>query len=74
MRSRVFSLFAYSVAIISAGTGISVLAGIIFPDYIPGQVRAIFGTVLILMGIYRAVHTWSRERQRSRESRESFLS
>lgn len=74
MRSKIFSLFAYSIAIISAGTGITVLAGIIFPDYIPTQVRMVFGVVLLLLGMYRAVNTWSRDRQRARESRESLLS
>ena len=59
-----YDLIAYTVAAISLMGGALVLATTRFQ---PPQARWTFGSLLILMGIYRIVNTISRARQRKWE-------
>lgn len=61
-----FKILKYALAFFSCALGISVLAGVVLHDPVPAQIRYTFGTVLVLLGIYRFVMTKMRT-SRSRD-------
>jgi small neutral amino acid transporter SnatA (MarC family) len=64
-RIEPYDLVAYSVAAISLVAGIAVFA---LRQIQPPEARYTFGTLLVLMAIYRIVHTRSRATQRRWEA------
>lgn len=61
-------LLAYSIAAITAASGIVVAVGWFIPSTVPLQLRVMLGVVLILLGIYRIAVTNAKiaNTQRSR--------
>ena len=55
--ANVSRLFAYAVSFITVGAGVIVVSGFFVSESVPVQLRATFGVVLVLLGIYRFVIT-----------------
>ena len=64
---KIQEAFGYGIAVITVSAGVLALTGVGIPEYTPGQVRVMFGVVLILLGLYRASITFARSSQRRRE-------
>ncbi|MDP2209516.1 MAG: hypothetical protein Q8K98_12215 [Bacteroidota bacterium] len=56
-------IFSYTVSAIVIVAGIGIIAGLIFPPYVPSNFRIITGIVFILYGIYRSVTIWTKSKQ-----------
>ena len=67
--SRISKYLGYSVSIVTIVFGALVMSGIVF-QYVPNNLRIIFGVVLMLWGIYRFVLTQVRVRQQSEKDEE----
>ena len=61
--AEISKFFAYSVSFLTTGVGVLILSGLILSAGIPGNVRLIFGTVLILLGLYRFILARTQRRQ-----------
>jgi len=59
----------YAVSAVTFVFGIIIVSGISF-QYIPFQMRMIFGVVMILLGVYRFVLTRTKIRQQREEEEE----
>jgi hypothetical protein len=59
----------YAVSLVSFIFGIVIVSGISF-QYIPFQMRMIFGVVMILLGVYRFVLTRTKIRQQREDEEE----
>lgn len=65
-----FSIYlGYSVSAITFVFGIIIVSGLAF-QYIPIQMRMIFGIVMILWGVYRFVLTKTRARRQHEDEEE----
>lgn len=64
-KSSPYDLIAYSVAAVSLAAGVFLL--VLRPAQVPPQARWTMAILLILMGIYRIVHTRSRANHRKWE-------
>ena len=60
-------ILGYSVSALTLAMGMAVFSGMLVSEQAPAQLRYTFGTVLILMSLYRFVLTRSRAMQRRRE-------
>lgn len=55
------TILAYTVVTVTLGLGLVIFIGLLFPDwalvpdYVPIQLRVMFGIVAVLMGVYRLV-------------------
>ena len=52
-----FKLLRYALGMITISLGILIFDGVLLSEAVPSQIRYTFGTVLVLMGIYRLVTT-----------------
>jgi cadmium resistance protein CadD (predicted permease) len=59
----------YLVSAVAFVFGIILLSGIAF-QYVPSQMRIMFGVVMILLGIYRLVLTRTKARQQNKDEEE----
>jgi hypothetical protein len=59
-RSKLNTVIGYSVATITMAMGIGVLTGWFFPEGTPVQLRWTFGIVLVLLSVYRAIATYTK--------------
>jgi cytochrome c biogenesis protein CcdA len=57
---EVFKVLRYALGFVTIGLGILIFAGVLMQDPVPSQIRYTFGTVLVLMGIYRVMTTKMR--------------
>lgn len=58
------TILGYSVSVAAGVFGIAVLTGLVNTGVMPTQFRIMFGVVLLLLSIYRAITTWMRAHQR----------
>ncbi|MBN1398273.1 MAG: hypothetical protein JXA06_09615 [Bacteroidetes bacterium] len=58
------SYLGYTVSAVTFIFGVIILSGLAF-QYIPVEMRIMFGVVMVLMGIYRFVLTRTKIRQKS---------
>ena len=66
MRPADFSKwFGYTVAGVTISAGLVLLAGFVLSEWVPDKVRLTFGSVLMLLGIYRGILTKIRASQRN---------
>ena len=59
--SNLNRIIGYSISAVTLAIGILVLSGQFFPEGTPTQLRVVFGIVLILLSIYRAIVTTTRQ-------------
>ena len=57
---EVVKILRYALGILSIGLGVLVFAGVLLQDPVPPQIRYTFGTVLVLLGLYRLLTTLMR--------------
>ncbi len=78
-RPKIADILAYTVVTVTLGLGLVIFVGLLFPswaivpDYVPLQMRVMFGIVAVLMGVYRLV-MMRFQAARSNESDEEDLS
>jgi hypothetical protein len=58
------SILGYSVSVVTLVMGVAVIAGLLVNDNVPSQLRYTFGTVLMLMSVYRFALTRSKVTER----------
>jgi len=61
-----FKFLRYALGIITMSLGILIFAGVLLQEPVPAQIRYTFGTVLVLLGLYRLLTTKMRT-SRSRD-------
>lgn len=69
-RSSLNRIVGYSVSAVTMAIGILMLSGQFFPEGTPTQLRVTFGIVLILLSVYRAVVTTTRQSHARRNPEE----
>jgi hypothetical protein len=71
MRKRISisAYLGYSVSLLTFTFGIVIISGLAF-QYVPVQMRVMFGIVLALWGVYRFVLTRTRVRQQEENETE----
>jgi uncharacterized membrane protein len=67
--SNISIYLGYSVSAVTFVFGIVIVSGLAF-QYIPIQMRMMFGIVLILLGVYRFVSTKTRARRQLEDDKE----
>lgn len=78
-RPKIANILAYTVVTVTLGLGLVIFVGLLFPswaivpDYVPLQMRVMFGIVAVLMGVYRLV-MMRFQAARSKDSDEEDLS
>lgn len=78
-RPKIADILAYTVVTVTLGLGLVIFVGLLFPswaivpDYVPLQMRVMFGIVAVLMGVYRLV-MMRFQAARSNDSDEEDLS
>lgn len=78
-RPKIANILAYTVVTVTLGLGLAIFVGLLFPswaivpDYVPIQLRVMFGIVAVLMGVYRLV-MMRFQAARSEDSDEEDLS
>lgn len=60
---------AYAIAAVSLVAAVAVLGGFVTPPSTPPSMRYTFGSVLLLLGVYRIVITQTRRTQRAMAER-----
>jgi hypothetical protein len=63
---KMLTYFGYAISLFLFGIGVAVLAGFLFPVFVPDRFRILFGLILVLYGVYRFV-TLRIKRQRKNE-------
>lgn len=61
------SILGYAVATVTILCGVGIFAGILRFENLTPQLRYTFATVLMLWGIYRAITTYTQDKQRTRD-------
>jgi len=55
-----FKILRYALAVITTSLGILIFAGVLLSEPVPSMIRYTFGTVLVLLGVYRLLTTIMR--------------
>lgn len=61
--SSVSTVVGYGISVVMAAVGVLVLSGLLVKEGTPGQLRILFGIVLVLYSVYRFMMTRARAKQ-----------